>query len=177
MEVKEIRFEYGRHGKPRLAVGLVSASQPDLRFSVSHSGELALIALTVGREVGIDLEYVDREIHFEGIARRFFTAAEITALLHLPPEMRRSGFFLCWTRKEAVLKARGEGLAASLDSFSVSLVPGESARLIAADWDQPQVERWTLCDLAIDSGVAAAVACQGPVAEIVHRTWTPGARC
>jgi len=177
MEAKEIRFEYGRHGKPRLAVGLVSASQPDLRFSVSHSGELALIALTVGREVGVDLEYLDREIRFESIARRFFTGAEVTALQGLPPEKRRSGFFLCWTRKEAVLKARGEGLAASLDSFSVSLVPGVSARLIAADWDQLQVERWTLCDLAIDSGVAAAVACQGPVAEIVHRTWTPGSRC
>ena len=173
---KEIRFEYGRHGKPSLAMSPMSATRPDLRFSVSHSGELALIALTLGREVGVDLEQLDREIRFESIARRFFTGAEVKALQGLPPEKRRSGFFLCWTRKEAVLKARGEGLAVSLDSFTVSLIPGEPARLMAADWDQLQPEEWTLCDLAIGSGVTAAAACQGPVAKIVNKTWTPGIR-
>jgi 4'-phosphopantetheinyl transferase len=119
-----LRFEYGPRGKPRLAAG----SDDGLRFNVSHSGELLLIALARGAELGVDVEAVRPDIDHAAIARRFFSACEQAALLALPDPLRARGFFAIWTRKEAYVKLLGGGLSIPLDGFDVSL--DEPARLL-----------------------------------------------
>lgn len=117
-----------------------SPLQWGVRFNLSHSNELALFAFALGQELGVDIEYGQRDFgqpvgsqpEYESIALRFFSPAERAALLALPEWQRRQGFFNCWTRKEAYIKALGLGLSLALDAFDVSLAPGEPARLLAA---------------------------------------------
>ena len=122
-------FEYGPHGKP----ALVGAG--DVRFIVAHWDELAVYAVTRGAAVGVDVERL-REVHeADRIAERFFSVPERDELRALPEASRSAGFFTCWTRKEAYVKARGEGLAHPLDAFAVSATPSSPARLSAVDPD------------------------------------------
>src|SRR5205823_2000983 len=108
-------FQYGPQGKP----GLENPLFPGLHFNVSHSGDRALLAFAIGREVGIDVEYVRENLDFVALSERFFSKAEHAALLALPPEHRGSLFYEYWTCKEACLKADGRGLRAPLDKFSI----------------------------------------------------------
>ncbi|HZG52707.1 MAG TPA: 4'-phosphopantetheinyl transferase superfamily protein, partial [Pyrinomonadaceae bacterium] len=117
-----LRFAYGAYGKPSLDGATAAA---DLRFNLSHSHELALYAFARGREVGIDIEHIRADFADDDIAARFFSAREVSMLRALPARARTSAFFNCWTRKEAYIKARGEGLSHPLDQFDVSLTPGE----------------------------------------------------
>jgi 4'-phosphopantetheinyl transferase len=112
-----LRFEYSAHGKPRLAAPFASEA---LRFNVSHSRGLALVAVTNGREVGIDVEYVHPILEADRIAESLFAPGEWAELRSLPPPQRLEAFFICWTLKEAHVKARGEGLSVQLDAFEVS---------------------------------------------------------
>jgi 4'-phosphopantetheinyl transferase len=153
-----LSFCYSSHGKP----ALVSESGGDaLRFNISHSHGVALYAVTRGREVGIDLELVRSGLEIEEIAERFFSRLEIATLRALPTDLRRRAFFLCWTRKEAYIKARGEGLSLPLDQFDVSLIPGEPATLMSTRPDSGEALRWSLHELALDPGYAAALAVEG----------------
>ena len=112
----ELRFCYGPHGKP----GLAFAS--DIRFNLSHSHDIVMIiAIGRSREVGVDVEWIGRPSGIDGIAELYFSHSEQQALACLPEESRRRAFFACWTRKEAYVKARGDGLARPFDSFSVPL--------------------------------------------------------
>ena len=104
-----------------------------IRFNVSHSHGIALYAVTRGREVGIDLERIRSDLAVAEIAERFFSRREIAMLRTLPIEAQRQAFFRCWTRKEAYIKARGEGLSLPLDQFDVSLAPGEPAAVLGTD--------------------------------------------
>ncbi len=135
---RAVEFSYSAHGKPCLAPG--SAAQ-DLRFSVSHSGELALFAFCRGREVGVDVEAVVPMQDADAVARHFFPRSELRAYRALPSQDREWGFFTCWTRTEATLKALGGGLQSflseldappgwSLSSFSPA--PGHAAALAVA---------------------------------------------
>jgi 4'-phosphopantetheinyl transferase len=153
-----LRFEYGAQGKPALAPGHNSDS---LRFNVSHSEGVALFALARAREVGVDVERVSGRVECEEIAGHFFSPGEVARLRALPAEMREAAFFDCWTRKEAYIKARGEGLSLPLDGFDVSLAPGEPAALLANRLDPSEVARWSLRALAPWPGFAAAVAAEG----------------
>src|SRR6185503_1727872 len=101
----------------------------DLEFNLSHSGALALVAAARGRPVGVDVERHRPGVETLEIAARFFTPRELGALRALDADGRVAGFFLCWTRKEAYVKARGEGLTVPLDAFDVSCTPGEPARI------------------------------------------------
>lgn len=148
---QELRFHYDAHGKPSLYGS-------DLRFNLSHSGGLALFAVTTGGQVGVDVERIRPEVMQEGLAKRYFSPREAAALEALPPEQQPAGFFNCWTRKEAYIKARGEGLSIPLDSFDVSLEPGEPARLLNVMGAPGEAERWSLWDLEVDAGFAAALA-------------------
>ena len=154
----ELRFRYSAHGKPALAGAFADAG---LRFNVSHSHEMALFAVTSGREVGVDIEYLGREIRGEEIAEHFFSAHERANLRALPAEMKHQAFFNCWTRKEAYIKAHGEGLSLPLDQFDVSLAPGEPAALLATRGDPQEALRWSLQTLAPGSGYVAALAVEG----------------
>jgi 4'-phosphopantetheinyl transferase len=122
-----LEFSYGQHGKPSLSGGNASSG---LSFNLSHSSGLVVYAIARERNLGIDVEHVRPESAGKDIARRYFSAREVNDLRTLPPEARTEGFFHCWTRKEAYLKATGMGLQIPLDSFSVSLLPGKSAQFL-----------------------------------------------
>jgi 4'-phosphopantetheinyl transferase len=143
----DVRFSYGAQGKPALS-GEHSASS--LRFNASHSGELALYAFVKECEVGVDVELVKGDFATEEIAERFFSASEIEALRVLPAIEKPAGFFRCWTRKEAYIKAIGSGLSYPLDQFDVTReIPG-----------------WSIIDLEVGSGYAAALAINGTLPEV-----------
>ncbi|HEX8351955.1 MAG TPA: 4'-phosphopantetheinyl transferase superfamily protein [Pyrinomonadaceae bacterium] len=148
-----IRFTYNEYGKPALAEDGV-----ELRFNVSHSQGAALYAFTRGREVGVDIESLRDDFASLEIAERFFSRAEMCELNSLPTHLRTQAFFNCWTRKEAYIKALGEGLSHPLDCFAVSLKPQEPARLVSTDSDPSEAARWTIIDLNPFQGYAAAVA-------------------
>lgn len=155
---EQLRFCYGPYGKPGLAE---DSSGVPIRFNMSHSHELALYAVTREREVGIDIEYRREDFASEQIAQQFFSHGEVAALRALPAQAQVEAFFNCWTRKEAYIKATGQGLSLPLDQFDVSLAPGEQAALLSRQ-DQPQeASRWTLQELAPGDGYAAAVAVEG----------------
>lgn len=150
----EIKFDYGPEGKPYLAV---PESRPPLEINLSHSAALAVLAVSPGRVVGVDVEHVRDPVEIEALARRFFSPRERDRLLALPVEERRRSFFCCWTRKEAYLKARGGGLTIPLDSFDVSFEPGETPRLIADRRDAAAAVSWQIHPLAIDPLAEAAL--------------------
>jgi 4'-phosphopantetheinyl transferase len=148
---RELRFAYGSYGKPSLA-----DNADGIEFNLAHSADLAVLAITPGSAVGIDLEYQQRRFDLDGIARRFFAPGEVARLEALPPAARPAAFFRCWTRKEAYLKAHGAGLSVALDSFEVTFAAGEPPRLL---WTADGTERnWTLLELSVPAGFAAAAA-------------------
>ncbi|MBD0370016.1 MAG: 4'-phosphopantetheinyl transferase superfamily protein [Pyrinomonadaceae bacterium] len=153
-----LSFRSGPQGKPALTEDW---NGNGLRFNMSHSHGLALYGVTRGREVGIDLEYIRRDFASLEIARSFFSQREIAMLSALPWNELAEGFFNCWTRKEAYIKAIGEGLSHPLNQFDVSLAPGEPAALLSTVENPPAASRWTLKDVAPCEGYAAAVAVEG----------------
>lgn len=161
-----IRFAYNEYGKPSLR-----EDAGGLRFNASHSAGAALYACTLGREVGIDIELLRDDFASFEVAERFFSEAEVRSLGSLPAHLRTQGFFNCWTRKEAYIKALGEGLSHPLNSFSVSLAPGEPARLISTDTDRLEAARWSIVDLRPFEGYAAALAIRGSDPEIQCWDW------
>jgi 4'-phosphopantetheinyl transferase len=122
---------------------------------------VALYAVARGREVGIDLEFIRRDLEVEQIAERFLSRQEIETLRAVPTDLRIGAFFLCWTRKEAYIKARGEGLSLRLDQFDVSLVPGEAAALLSTRPHSDEALRWSLQELTVPPGYVAALAVEG----------------
>ncbi len=152
----QLVFCYNRYGKP----GLIASHHQDmLEFNVSHSCGLALYAVTRGRKIGIDLERISGEIDCEQVAEHLFSAGENASLQSLSDqEVHRRAFFNCWTRKEAYIKARGEGLSLPLNQFDVSLVPGEPAMLLKGG---AETSRWALRELEPAPGYVAALAVEG----------------
>jgi 4'-phosphopantetheinyl transferase len=157
-EPSRLRFVYNEYGKPALAK---DHGEDALSFSLSHSGGLALYAVTRRREIGIDLERVRVKLSAEPIAERFLSPGEVAELRALPASMQKEGFFNCWTRKEAYMKAKGKGLWLALDQFEVSLVPGEPAALLSTNGDRREACRWSLQDLTPAPGFVAALAVAG----------------
>jgi 4'-phosphopantetheinyl transferase len=148
-----LEFSYGEHGKPFLSGGNASSG---LCFNLSHSAGLVVYAIAKERNLGIDVEHIRPESAGEDIAKRYFSAREVSDLQMLPPEERVEGFFHCWTRKEAYLKATGMGLQIPLDSFAVSLVPEKPAQFLGG------VEpRWHLAAYHPAEGYVAAVVYDG----------------
>jgi 4'-phosphopantetheinyl transferase len=127
MSPKRLSFQYGPFGKPMLRHDSTAGC---IEFNVSHSGALVLVALSADRPVGIDVERIRTEVRSQEIAERFFSPSEAAKLRSLPASLRAYAFFNCWTRKEAYLKAVGDGLQVRLDSFDVSLAPDESAEFL-----------------------------------------------
>ncbi len=151
-------FLYGVHGKPSL---LETGDGCDLRFNLSHSHGLALYAFAISREVGVDVERVRPNTDIAGVSRRSFSTAEAQALLTIPPDKRREAFFACWTRKEAFIKAHGEGIALGLNRFDVEFRPGEPAALLRFEGDPAEVSRWSMRALEAGEGYMAALAVEG----------------
>jgi 4'-phosphopantetheinyl transferase len=158
LEPAAVQFVYGQRGKPALRP---EAGLPGLRFNLAHSSALALYAFALDREVGVDLEHVCPEIALEQLARRFFSPRENAVLRALPPACLTQTFFAGWTRKEAYLKARGDGLSFPLGSFEVSLAPGRPAELLSVYDDPAEPARWSLRDVFPGAGYVATVAAEG----------------
>ncbi len=163
----EIVFQANAYGKPFLKTDLPSAL-PDLTFNLSHSGEFALIALARGRRVGVDIEQVRAEFAGPGIAEHFFSPSEVQALSALPGGDRTRAFFRCWTRKEAFVKARGEGLSLPLDSFDVTLLAGDPPALLRVAADPGEAARWSVHAVPIGGApdFEAAVVVEGTIRSI-----------
>ncbi|MEW6240627.1 MAG: 4'-phosphopantetheinyl transferase superfamily protein [Chloroflexota bacterium] len=157
---RDLNFSANAYGKPFLP-------DHEIDFNLSHSGEYALIAVTRGRKIGVDVEFIRDDIELESLAARHFSPREVSELLALPLKQRVVGFFNCWTRKEAYIKAQGLGLSLPLDSFDVSL--GEPARLRGTRPDAKEASRWSLHSLDVGSNYAAALAVEGDGFEI--RCW------
>ena len=155
---RQLRFCYSPYGKPAL---ILPAGADSLFFNVSHAHGLALYALARGSELGVDIEYVRPIPEVERIAQQFFSAQEQATLQALPEDQRLAAFFMCWTRKEAYIKARGEGLSLPLDQFNVSLAPGAPAKLLAVASDEREHTRWALQSLDPGPGYVAALAIAG----------------
>ncbi len=149
---KSIEFTFGQNGKPRLH------GNSCLRFNISHSGAIMACALTLGLEIGIDVEEIRSMQDLEGIARHTFCGGEVEDLMSLPPDQRESSFFRCWTRKEAYIKAVGEGLSARLDAFRVTLRPEDPARFLYVGNEERAAQQWTLHNLDLTPGYAGALA-------------------
>jgi 4'-phosphopantetheinyl transferase len=151
------------HGKPALA----ATDHESLEFNLSHSGAFALLAVTRGRRVGVDLEQVRPLNDLEAIAMHAFAESEMTAWRSVPPEEKLATFFRGWVQKEAYLKAIGTGLTNNLDQFAVSLEPGLSARLLYVDGHPDEPSRWSIANMIPVTGyVAAVVVSQNRAAEL-----------
>ena len=151
---QSVELSYGARGKPAIAP---SFSSSDLRFNLSHSGDIAVYAFATEMDVGIDVERIRPITDAESIAARFFSPSENEAYLSLESRCRSIGFFNCWTRKEAFIKALGEGLFFSLDRFDVSLEPDKPARILRID-DTPGDEcGWHMQSFRPAPGFVAAV--------------------
>lgn len=151
----EIRFVYGPYEKPALA-----GAGP--RFNLSHSGSVALLAFSSVGELGIDVERDEVDLAREQIPERFFSVAEVNALRALPRPLQSRAFLSCWTRKEAFLKARGDGLNLALDSFDVTLAPGQPVAIVRTAWSDEEPTEWSLKDVSDPHhGYIAAVASRG----------------
>ncbi len=155
---ERLRFAVAAHGKPFLEAG---PGEPTLRFNLSHSDEVVLLGLGTEARFGVDVERIHPRASLEQIARRFFSPREVAALRGLAPELKTRAFFSCWTRKEAYVKALGEGLSHPLKSFSVSLAPDEPAALLESSSGRAG-ESWWLEDVSPAPGYAGAVASEGP---------------
>jgi len=169
--LRGILARYTGQAAADLCMGTANRGKPyltdhrDIGFNLSHSGSYAMVAVARGRDVGVDIEAMRGERPMEGIAERFFAPAEVRELMETPEEKRIAAFFRCWSRKEAYIKARGEGLAIPLDSFEVSL--GEVAVLRKAE----DRERWSICALAAPDGYAAALVAEGTGWSVRQRHW------
>jgi 4'-phosphopantetheinyl transferase len=160
----EISFVYGLRAKPFLP-------ETALQFNMAHSDGLAVIAVGCSGAVGIDVERVRPLQDYDRLMNFCFSASEVDTILALPPADRLLAFFTCWTRKEAYLKARGDGIAAQLDRFSVSTVPGSQARLLHVQGCPHEVTRWSFCDLALGAGFLGVVVLEGAVRTVQHYVW------
>jgi 4'-phosphopantetheinyl transferase len=155
VQPESVEFVYGTHGKPALARRFADS---DLRFNVSHSDDVAVYAFGLGREIGIDVETIRVIRDADDIAAQFFSSRENDAYLALDPRNKLIGFFNCWTRKEAFIKALGDGLDYPLDRFDVSLAPGEPAKILRVKGTSGDDCGWRMESFSPAPGFVAAVA-------------------
>ena len=168
LEPRQILLVSSDKGKPELGAGLRASG---LKFNLSHSRNYALLAVTLHSTIGVDIEFINPEYSGDEIATRFFSPAEVRQLGTLAPEERLQAFFHCWTRKEAYIKALGEGLSRPLDSFDVAFAPGEPAQLLRVESSAEEILRWRMYDLPVLSGYAAALVVEGREHQLAQRRW------
>jgi 4'-phosphopantetheinyl transferase len=170
IEPGRLQFVCDAFGKPHLAGELPLTS---VNFSISHSNDWGLFGFVRGHKIGVDLERIRTEIEVEDLAKRYFSPNEFQRLCSLSADQRREAFYCGWTRKEAYLKGRGEGLSYGLDGVEVSLTPGEPVIILGAS-DDPNVSRkWTVQHLSPAPGYVGAAAVE--VGNIAFRClrWEP----
>lgn len=168
VEPDSLIFSYSHHGKPYLADLSIGKN---FTFNISHAGNLSLLAVTKDRRIGVDLEPLRKEDAIEPIARRFFTPEEARRLLAMPEALRPEAFFTCWTRKEAFIKAQGEGLSIPLNQFKVTFTKDEIPRLILADDVPGGSDQWSIFHLEAGEGYVGALVVEGIDLDVVGWDW------
>lgn len=163
-----LRFDYSSNGKPALAGEFVGAG---VHFNLAHSEDLALVAVTRIGMVGVDVERVRVTKDADELVSRFFSPRESELFRKVPTEEKPAAFFNLWTRKEALLKATGEGITRSLSLVEVSFLPGEAARLQAVAGDTAKTKEWTLRELSPAPEFAGAVAIQAENVSVLCGRW------
>lgn len=169
LPAERLDFNHNAYGKPELSL---EDGGDWLSFNLSHSHSLALVAVSVKRALGVDIEQIRVDLADEKIAQRFFSAREIVDFQSLPEDQRSQAFFACWTRKEAFIKAQGQGLSMPLDAFDVSLLPGEPARIIQTRPDPAQALQWNLYSLCPGAGYIGALVVEGIAEQINCWHWS-----
>jgi 4'-phosphopantetheinyl transferase len=157
---EDIQFAYGEHGKPSLP-------DSDLRFNLSHSDNVILIGVTQNHDIGVDVEHIHAIPEMSIMARDNFSLYEQGTLFKAPEQERERAFFACWTRKEAYIKATGDGFSMPLRDFDVTLLPGEPPRILRANGDDPA--RWSLVHLEPDVDYIGAICVEGRDFAVIHR--------
>ena len=163
-----LEFVANDFGKPSLAPG---AGRTPLSFNLTHSGDVILYVFGDGRHVGVDVEAIRTDLNIMELAQGQFSPQEIATLQATNPSDQTGAFFRCWTRKEAYLKARGEGLGFPLKQFAVSFGNDEPTALLWAADDSSASERWSVFDLVPAPGYAAAVVSEGRPGRVVGQCW------
>lgn len=160
----DVRFAYNSYGKPELP-------EETLRFNLGHADDLAVIGLTEHDRLGVDVERIRELPDIDSLARRVFSRRELDVLDALADSSKTQAFFNCWTRKEAFVKAIGDGLSYALDVFDVTLRPGEEARLLELDGSPARAAAWSLFDVSPMGGWVGAVAVERSEATLNHAGW------
>lgn len=143
---EKLVFRYGSKGKPYLR------DHPDVQFNLAHSGGLAVYGVS-GEELGVDIEFVKPLTDWRKISQRFFSAREVEELKRLNPTQQLRGFFSCWTRKEAYIKAIGEGIA-TLAKFCAGAQPSPGEGVID---EEGKPREWYFKDLNVGDEHAGAI--------------------
>jgi len=157
---ESLRFSYNDYGKPSLA------GERSLQFNMSHSHEVALVAVTRNAAVGVDVEHIRSDFASEEIATRFFSRLEVERFSSLAKEEQVAAFFRCWARKEAYIKAIGKGLSQPLDGFDVTLAPDEPAALLRRG--EEDVRTWSMSDIDVGADYASALAVEGTPSHVSY---------
>lgn len=163
-EPGRLEFTYGPQGKPALG----GAARRLVNFNLSHSGGIALYAFAAGADLGVDVEHLKPLPDADQVSERFFSRREHGVYQALTAHQKVRGFYNCWTRKEAFVKAPGHGLSHPLDRFEVSLVPGEEARVLSVDGDAGWGALWFLREVEPGPGFVGALAAEGSGWQISH---------
>jgi 4'-phosphopantetheinyl transferase len=168
LQPRDLEFVYGPKGKPELSSG---QNPGRIRFNLSNSSDLALLAVVRDQELGVDLEFVKADFGGIEIAERFFSATEVETLFAIDAAERNAAFFACWTRKEAFIKAIGEGLSIPLDSFDVAFAPNAKPALTRVEGSPGETSRWSLYDIPAGPEYKAALIITGQGHRLVYRYW------
>ena len=163
---EDIDFHYSAHDKPCLAA---PKDENDIRFNVSHSHEQTLIALTPSNDIGVDIEHLRTNLEFKKMASRFFSVNEADELNTYTDLGIAQAFFACWTRKEAFVKALGEGIAFGLSEFSVSANPFVDEVRLVTHWDESFAGGWSIRNINAGRDYVAAIAVAGKISRL--RFW------
>jgi 4'-phosphopantetheinyl transferase len=171
-EPNQLLFSYSKKEKPSLGPEHAGSG---VTFNISHSGGIALLAFTRRREIGVDVELVRRDFDIAAIAGRFFSVLEQQQLAAFADqkdekkdEKKFDAFFRCWTRKEAYIKATGEGLSLPLRQFDVSIVEDDHLALRSTRPDPAEAALWSLRDIPAGSGYVAALCVRGHDWQLKH---------
>jgi 4'-phosphopantetheinyl transferase len=156
---KEIKFQKGINGK-------LSVPNSELKFNVTHSKSDIVIALTLANEIGVDIESRDRLVDHNKLIDTFFSENEKTVFDKLEEIMKPQSFINCWTRKEAILKAKGVGLSFPVKLLEVSFIGSEPARVISTGWSQMEKKEWFLESVELPRNYVGAVAVHGKVEDL-----------
>ncbi len=165
VEPSHLQFCYGKNGKPALAD---TFGKGTIHFNLSKSDGVAIYAFNRDCEIGVDIERIRDLSEMDQIAERFFSIRENEVFHVLPKSKRKEAFFNCWTRKEAFIKAVGDGLSWPLDKFDVSLFPGEPARLLRINGNSEETSFWSIQALTPAPNYVAAYAVRGRGFEIKY---------